>query len=71
VKLLGLEQPSVHAERHLEVHKALLSAGIVLIETLANFEALTQDRVYLVALPLRLAGADGAPARVIAIEGEL
>ncbi len=71
VKLLGLEQPSVHREHHQEVHKALLSTGMVLIETLANLHELTQDRVYLVALPLRLVGLDGSPARVVAIEGNI
>lgn len=70
VRLFGLEQPSVHPRRHLEVHKALLSAEVVVIETMANLHELTQDRVYLAALPLRLAGLDGSPARVIAIEGD-
>lgn len=71
VSLLGLEQPSVHPKRHLEVHKALLSSGVALIETMANLSEITQDRVYLVALPLKLAGLDGSPVRAIAIEGEL
>ena len=71
VALLGIEQPSVHPVRHLEVHRALLSVGIVLIESVANLDQLTQDCVYLVALPMNLIGLDGAPARVIAIEGDL
>ncbi len=70
VRLLGLEQPSVHTREHLSVHKALLSTGMIVIETMTNLHQLTQDRVYLVALPLKLAGLDGSPARVIAIEGE-
>jgi len=71
VRLLGIEQPSVHREHHQEVHKALLSTGMVLIETIANLHELTCDRVYLVALPLRLVGLDGSPARVVAIEGAI
>lgn len=69
VKLFGIEQPSVHTKLHREVHKALLSTGIVLVETLANLHEITAERVYLAALPMKLAGLDGAPMRVVAIEG--
>ncbi len=69
VRLVGLEQPSTHPSHHLEVHKALLTQGVVLLESLANLDQLTLDRVYLVALPLNLLGADGSPMRVIAMEG--
>ena len=69
VKLLGIEQPSVHTKNHLAIHKAILSAGIVLIESIANMDQLTQNRVYLVALPMKLAGLDGSPIRAAAIEG--
>jgi len=71
VKLLGIEQPSVNAKHHLEVHKTLLSTGMVLIESLANLCEITQNRVYLIALPLKLTGLDGSPARVIAVEDVL
>lgn len=71
VKLLGIEQPSVHAKHHLEVHKILLSADMVLIESLANLCKVTQNRVYLIALPLKLTGLDGSPTRVIAVEDTL
>lgn len=69
VKLLGIEQPSVHTTLHREVHKALLSSGMVVLETVANLHEITSDRVYLAALPIKLAGLDGAPTRVVAIEG--
>ncbi len=70
IKLLGIEQPNVHLTQHQEIHKALLSTGMVLIESLANLDQLTCDRVYLVALPLAVVNLDGSPTRVIAIEGE-
>jgi len=70
VKLLGLEQPSVHSEHHLPVHKALLASGMVIVETMANLDQLTRDRVFLIALPLNVVGLDGCPMRVVAIEGE-
>jgi arylformamidase len=69
VKLLGIEQPSVHATLHREVHKALLASGMVVLETVANLHEVASDRVYLAALPMKLAGLDGAPTRVVAIEG--
>ena len=69
VALLGIEQPSVHTTMHREIHKALLAEKIVLIETMANLHEITSDRVYLAALPMKLAGLDGSPMRVVAIEG--
>lgn len=71
IKLLGIEQPSVHTSQGLQVHKALLSTGMVLLETVANMSQITADRVFLTALPLNLAGLDGAPTRVVAIEGAM
>jgi len=69
VALVGLEQPSTHPKRHLEVHKALLAAGVALVESMANLDQLTLDRVYLIVLPLNLVGLEGAPVRAVAIEG--
>lgn len=71
ISLLAIEQPCVHRKKHVELHKDLLSNGIVLIESVANMDQLTQERVYIAALPLRLAGLDGSPIRMIAIEGEV
>ncbi len=47
-------------------HDVLLRNDVVLIEYLANTEALTMKRVMFCCLPLKLPAADGAPARVIA-----
>jgi len=69
VKLIGLEQPSVHPQKHLEVHKALLSAGMFIVESMTNLDQITADRVYLAALPLKLEGLDGALVRAVALEG--
>ncbi|HJM50961.1 MAG TPA: cyclase family protein [Alphaproteobacteria bacterium] len=48
-------------------HDVLLRNGVILIEYLCNMGALEQDRVMLVALPLKLPESDGAPSRVIAL----
>lgn len=69
IKLLGIEQPSVHTQLDRSVHKALLVGGMVLLETLANMHEVTSERVYIAALPMKLAGLDGGPTRVVAIEG--
>ena len=49
-------------------HDVLLRNGVLLIEYLCNTRALTLPRTTLFALPLKLPAADGAPARVIAVE---
>lgn len=65
VGLVGIDAPSVGAfENPGPVHEILLSAGIVIIELLllTNVPA---GRYEMIALPLRIAAADGAPARVL------
>jgi arylformamidase len=48
-------------------HHTFFPAGIGVIEYLVNLDQLGRERVRFVALPLRLDGGDGAPARAIAI----
>lgn len=68
VKVIGLDYLSVAPYKQGEpVHKALLGAGIVLIEGL-NLAAVPQGHYTLYCLPLKIAGADGAPARAILVE---
>jgi len=50
-------------------HDILLRNGVHMVEYLTNTGALTEDTVFLSAAPLKIPGADGAPARVYAIEG--
>ncbi len=52
-------------------HDVLLRNGVTLIEYLVGTRAVTQSKVFLSAAPLKLMDADGAPARVYAIEGIL
>ena len=52
-------------------HHVLLRNGVILIEYLANTAALVEPRHWFCCLPLKVPAADGAPARVIAIEGQL
>lgn len=74
VALLGTEAPSVADVNHLpevtDIHQRLFRGGITIVEGLVNLEAISTPKVFLLAMPLRIAGGDGAPARVMAIEME-
>jgi kynurenine formamidase len=59
--------PRLIAPEEWATHHTFFPAGIGVIEYLTNLDRLGRDRVRFVALPLRLEGADGAPARAIAI----
>lgn len=68
VELVGIDYLSIeqfHSGHH-RTHRALLGAGVVIVEGLALFE--TPPGVYeLICLPLRIEGIDGAPARAVLI----
>ena len=66
VRTIGIDYLSVGGYVHdgIETHRVLLGAGIWLIEGI-NLAAVEPGAYELVCLPLRIAGADGAPARAI------
>ncbi|MDH5506148.1 MAG: cyclase family protein [Anaerolineae bacterium] len=67
VKLVGVDYLSVAPFDDLvQTHKILLKAGIVIVEGL-NLAEVSQGRYTLYCLPLKLAHADGAPARAILV----
>jgi kynurenine formamidase len=72
VRMLGVEPPSVADVNNLEeltaVHEALLSAGVIIVEGLTNLDQLRSEKVTFMALPLKVARGDGAPARALAVE---
>ena len=51
-------------------HLQAIVPEIVIVEGLANLDALRRDEVTFIALPLKLEGGDGSPVRAIAIEDE-
>ena len=64
IKLLGVDGLSVDPyESAGEVHQLLLEAGVILVEGLA-LDAIPAGDYRLICAPLKLAGSDGAPARV-------
>lgn len=52
-------------------HLTFLSKGICLIEWCTNLGAVKEPRVFFVCAPIKLKDTDGAPCRVMAIEGLL
>lgn len=70
VKLVGVDYLSVEAFGSTEhpVHDTLLGAGAVIIETL-NLSEVSAGDYELIALPVKLKGADGGPARVVLRSG--
>lgn len=75
VRLLGLDTPSPdHPKRSRghpndsPNHKIFLEKGVFLLEYLCHLEKLRGPEIFLMALPLKILGADGAPARVVAYD---
>jgi arylformamidase len=66
LRLIGVDYLSVggfHADGP-EIHRRLLTAGVWILEGL-DLRGVEPGDYDLVCLPLRLAGADGAPARAM------
>ena len=61
--LIGVEQASIHPTDHLEVHRIFFQKNVVIVEGLANLEAVGAEMVEFFAVPLRFEGADGSPVR--------
>lgn len=72
INMLAVEPPSVADVNDLpevtKIHEILLGGDVIIVEGLTNLQALTKEKVRLIALPLKIKNGDGAPARVIAIE---
>ncbi|HCE45642.1 MAG TPA: hypothetical protein DET40_19035 [Lentisphaeria bacterium] len=71
IKLAGFDFPSpdeTFTGKNLDSpnHKFFLKKKIVLIEYLTNLGKLKPGNIFLIALPLRIAGGDGSPSRVVA-----
>lgn len=63
IDALGIER----SQPDHETHKALLGAGIVIIEGL-RLKEVEEDEYLMVAAPLRIAGSEAAPARALLIK---
>lgn len=72
VRLVGIDYLSIEpygsGRKDHPVHRALLRAGVVIVEGL-DLAGVEPGSYEVVALPLAVLGGDGAPARVALIEG--
>lgn len=73
IKLLGLDfpTPDLAAGRRSDgfdwpVHRILLGHGVLIAENLTGLAPLSGSRIEVMFLPIRIKGADGAPAIVLA-----
>lgn len=66
VRLVGLDVPSVDTidSQDLPIHHRCDAAGLVILENL-DLRAVTPGVYELIALPLRIEGADGSPVRAV------
>jgi len=65
IRLIGVDYLSVHRYGNGPLtHQILLTAGVVIVEGL-NLAGVEAGKYELICLPLRLNGADGAPARAV------
>ncbi len=66
LRLLGLDTPSMDfmTSRELEAHKALIAGGVAILENL-DLSAVPDGRYELIALPLRIRGADASLVRAV------
>jgi arylformamidase len=69
VRLIGLDVPSVDQvdSKTLPIHHALDAANIIILENL-DLRAVPAGSYELIALPLRLAGADGSLVRAVLVD---
>jgi kynurenine formamidase len=70
VKILAVEPPSVANVNDLQevtlIHRILFSGQVIIVEGICNLDEIHVDAVELMVMPLKIAGGDGAPARVLA-----
>jgi arylformamidase len=69
VRLVAIDYLSIEAfgSRDFPVHQLLLSAGVVIVEAV-NLEGIPEGEYQLICLPIKLQGAEGAPARALLIQ---
>ncbi|MGA2934585.1 MAG: cyclase family protein [Methanomicrobiales archaeon] len=69
--VVGIDSPSIEAPGgDGSLHRKLLGSGISILELL-DLSGVAEGDYFMVALPLRLEGLDGSPARVILMENEV
>ena len=69
VELVGTDAPSIaRPGNDAKPHKELLGAGVPILENL-NLHEIEPGNYFLVAVPIKMAGMEGAPVRAILLRG--
>lgn len=68
ISLVGFDSPSVSATEHVKIHEVFFSRDIMIVESLCHLKLIREKFVQFFAVPLKIKGADGSPARAFAIE---
>ena len=70
IALLGMDTPSPSPldDPDQAIHKTLLGAGIVILESVKSLTLVEQDECQLIVLPLPFRGFSGSPCRVVVAE---
>lgn len=70
LKILAVEPPSIADVNDLEevtlIHRILFSGQVIIVEGICNLDEIRAEEVEMMVMPLKIAGGDGAPARVLA-----
>jgi kynurenine formamidase len=68
-RAIGIDTTSIDygPSEHYEVHNLTMRAGLYHLESLANLEQVPATGAILIALPMKLRGGSGGPARVVAL----
>jgi arylformamidase len=71
ITCVGIDAPSVEAyDGDGSVHRHLLKRGVVVLELL-DLTGVPEGKYTMIALPLRLRGLDGSPARVVLVRDQI
>ena len=70
VKLVGIDRQSIAiADQESQVHRTLLSAGVVIVESL-DLTAPPPGAYRLICLPMKITNAEAAPARAVLVDDQ-
>lgn len=69
IKAVGIDTPSIDfgQSTHFETHVVLAKNNIPIFENVANLDQLPENNFILIALPMKIKGGSGAPARIIGL----
>ena len=69
IRLLGMDTPSPSSldDPGQTIHKTLLGAGVVILESVKNLTLINRDQCQIIILPPLIKDFSGAPCRVVAV----